>query len=237
MLIAIPSKGRAGSTKSDKILKGAKMFVPESEVHQYRNYCPNVVGVPNSVKGITTTRNWILENANDSRVVFIDDDVKSAGYIQLGTRAKYVKVTDGKVWEQEFAKWFDLCDQMDYKIWGLKSESARRSTYPYKPFLFRTYATASCMGIVNDGSYRFNEEYLVKEDYDICLRHIKERGGLLGVRYMHWENEHWGTNGGCKDYRTMKMEEEAIAMLRKDHPGMVRMAKREAGAYTIQLNL
>lgn len=237
MLIAIPSKGRAGSTKSDKILKGATMFVPESEVHQYKNYCAKVVGVPNSVKGITPTRNWILDNANDGRVVFIDDDVKACGYVELSGTAKHVKVRAHEVWAEEFAKWFDLCDQLDYRMWGLKSESAPRSTYPYKPFLFRTYATASCMGIVNDGTYRFNEAYQVKEDYDICLRHIKDRGGILGVRYMYWENEHWGTNGGCKDYRTMKMEDDAIAMLRKDHPGMVRMAKREAGAYTIELNL
>ena len=32
------------------------------------------------------------------------------------------------------------------------------------------------MGIVNDGEYLFDENFPVKEDYEICLRHIKDKG-------------------------------------------------------------
>jgi hypothetical protein len=56
MLIAIPSKNRAGNTTTNKILPNSTFFVPESEVHMY-SYIKNVVGVPKEIKGITSTRN------------------------------------------------------------------------------------------------------------------------------------------------------------------------------------
>lgn len=238
MLIAIPSKGRAGRTKTDKILPNyGTFFVPESEIHQY-SYVKNVIGVPLSVKGITETRNWILRNSKDKWVVFLDDDVKNCGWMRLDERnAIKVKIEDEDFWVNEFIKGFDIMEQMGFKMWGMKTESAPRSVYPYKPILTRTYLTASCMGMRNDGEFYFDENFKVKEDYEICLRHIQKYGGILGIRYLHWENEHWITDGGCKDYRTVKMEKEAIKMLIDKYPGMVSKVKRSGSEMTIELNL
>jgi len=238
MIIAIPSKGRAGETTSEKILHDKCVYyVPESEAHQYSQFIKNVIPVPNTVIGITATRNWILKNTNDKKIVFVDDDVRSCGYILINkNNAKKIEITDPLFWYDEFLKIFDVCEQLDYKIWGLKTEDQLKSCYPYKPILFQSYVTASCMGIVNDGTYYFDEEFKVKEDYELCLRHIKERGGLIAIRYLHWENEHWETDGGCKDYRTIDVERNAIKKLVKMYPGMIREAKRKANEFTIQLN-
>lgn len=238
MLIAVPSKGRAGLTTTNKILKNAVFFVPESESHQYLGLVKNVIRVPKEVKGITATRNWILKNTDENWVVFLDDDVKQAGYVKLHNRnVEHIKIHNEKDWENEFLLLFDVTEQLGYKIWGIKTESAPRSVYPYKPINFKSYVTASCMGIVNDGTYYFDERYKVKEDYEICLRHIKDRGGILAARYLYWENDHWGKDGGCKDYRTVNIEKECIKMLIKEYPGMIRSAKRKANQFTIELNL
>jgi len=93
------------------------------------------------------------------------------------------------------------------------------------------------MGLINDGEFLFDENFKVKEDYEICLRHIVKYGGILGIRYLHWENEHWVTEGGCKDYRTIEIERKAIKDLIKLYPKMIRSAKRKANEFTIQLNL
>lgn len=238
MLIAIPSKGRAGLTTSDKVLPTATMFVPEGELHQYTKTNKHVVGIPNEVRGITKTRNWILKNTKESRVVFVDDDVKVCGYTKLyRENAKQKKLKSESVWRDEFHKLFDMTEQLGWKVWGLKTESALRSVYPYKPFNFRSYVTASCMGMINDGTMYFDEEFPVKEDYEICLRHVKLHGGILAARHLHWQNEHWGTDGGCKDYRTMTMEAECIKKLVEKYPGMVRQITRGGCAYSIELNL
>lgn len=238
MLIAVPSKGRAGLTTTNKILPNCIFYIPESEVHQYNGIVKNIVGVPKEVRGITSTRNWILKNTDEKWVVFLDDDVKDCGYLKLLERKTiHIKIKDEKFWNDEFVKLFDLTEQLSYKIWGVKTESATRAMYPYKPFLFKSYVTASCMGIINDGEYYFDERYKVKEDYEICLRHIRDKGGILAARYLHWENDHWEQDGGCKDYRTVEMEKNCIKMLIKDFPGMVKNVSRKANKFTIQLTL
>lgn len=238
MLIAVPSKGRAGLTTTNKILPNCIFYVPESEVHQYNGIVKNIVGVPKEVRGITPTRNWILKNTDEKWVVFLDDDVKDCGYLKLLERKTIrIKIKDEKFWNDEFVKLFDLTEQLSYKIWGVKTEAAPRSVYPYKPFLFKSYVTASCMGIINDGEYYFDERYKVKEDYEICLRHIRDKGGILAARYLHWQNDHWEQDGGCKDYRTVEIEKNCIKMLIKDFPGMVKNVSRKANKFTIQLTL
>lgn len=239
MLIAVPSKGRAGLTTTNKILPNiSTWYVPESEYHQYKGIYKNVVSVPKEVKGITATRNWILKNTNEIYVVFLDDDAKNVGYNKMEKR-NCIKISEKNegFWYEEFLKYFDLCEQLNYKIWGVKTESAPRSVYPYKPINMKSYITASCMGIINDGEYYFNEDYKVKEDYEICLRHIRDKNGILAIRYLHWENDHWTKEGGCKDYRTIEMERKAIKMLIKEYPGMIKSAKRKANEFTIALNL
>ena len=238
MLIAIPSKGRAGRTKTDKVLPNFGTFcVPESELHQY-SYIKNVIGVPISVKGITETRNWILKNSKDKWVVFLDDDVKNCGWMRFDERKCInIKEESEDFWINEFVRAFDVMEGMGFKMWGMKTESAPRSVYPYKPILTKTYLTASCMGMINDGEFYFDEDFKVKEDYEICLRHIQKYGGILGIRYLYWENEHWVTDGGCKDYRTVNMEKDAIKRLIEKYPGMIRSVKRKESEMVIELNL
>jgi hypothetical protein len=238
MLIAIPSKGRPFKSKSKELISSAKIFVPESEFDLYNKIYPNdIISVPNEVKGITKTRNWILKNNLGVNVVFVDDDLKKCGYwITQYEKRKFKDIKNEQMIINEFKKLFEVCNDLDYKIWGLKTESSKISQHDEKPFVFMTYITASCMGIVNDGSYYFNENYEVKEDYEIGLRHIKEKGGVLGARHFSWENEHWDTNGGCGDYRTDQIERKCINQLIKEYPKYVKSVNRKNSAYCIKLH-
>ena len=75
MVIAVPSKNRAGYTTTQKWLPDAVFYVPKSEVHQYKAVgIRNIVGVPVNIKGITPTRNYILSETIGEDVVMIDDD-------------------------------------------------------------------------------------------------------------------------------------------------------------------
>ena len=237
MLVAVPSKGRAFQTSTQKILPDAVFYVPESEAHQYSNI-KNIVPVPSNIQGITKTRNWILKNTDEPRVVFLDDDVKRAGYIKLNeTSSTHIKMHEQDFWLQEFEKCFDLTEQLGFKIFGLKTESQLKSTFPFMPVLLRCYVTASCMGIINDGEFYFDEAFPVKEDYELCLRHLREKRGILGIRYLYWENEHWDKSGGCNSYRTIEMERDAIKKLVERYPENIKKVKRKANEFCIELNL
>ena len=167
MMIAIPSKGRPTAVKSKRILPSATVFVPESEARDYeRAGVTNVVAVPDRVRGITPTRNWILDNVRDRWIVFVDDDVQIQGYLKLEQfRGRHRKL-DEAAWIREIVKLFDLTESLKLRIFGVATDGALRSVYPWKPILFRSYVTASFMGIVNDGRTRFDERFTVKEDYE-----------------------------------------------------------------------
>tara|TARA_R110001606_G_C15274167_1_gene639823 strand:+ start:334 stop:1053 length:720 start_codon:yes stop_codon:yes gene_type:complete len=239
MLIAVPSKGRAGITKTNKIFKNtATFFVPQSEYHQYKDLVKNVVPVPNEIQGITKTRNWILNYTDEKRVVMIDDDIKKLGYVKRNERnVNHINLKDENFWIDEFVKYFELTEQLDYKIWGVTTDDSTRSAYSYKPIMFKTYALGSIMGIVNDKEYLFNEDFKVKEDYELCLRHIKDKGGILGIKYLYWANHHYTDNGGCKDYRTIDMEKECIKKLIKMYPNMIAKVKRKNTEFGITLTM
>lgn len=238
MLIAIPSKGRAGVTKSDKLLTTATLFVPESELHQYQAVTDGpIVAIPNNVKGITPTRNWILKNSKERYVVFVDDDLDKQGWTKHYKDHTRIKPLTQDEWLIEFARLFNMLEELGWKVWGVKTEGSPKSSYPYKPINFRSYVTASCMGMINDGSMLFDENYTVKEDYEITLRHLEKYGGILTARYLFWQNSHWVDDGGCKDYRTQAIEAKAIQDLAKQYPGRIRQITKGGSNYSIELNL
>jgi hypothetical protein len=238
MIIAIPSKGRAGRTKTLSVLPNATLFVPALEAESYRlTGAKNVIGVPDDIRGITKTRNWILKNTDDPHIVMIDDDVKAQGFFKLHeVKAKQRKLNESE-WIGEFKKLFEITENLNYRIWGVSTDGALRSVYPYKPFLWRSYITASCMGIINDGKTYFDESFPVKEDYELNLRCIREDGGIVAARYLYWSNSHWHDEGGCNDYRTQKLESDCIKKLEVMYPGMIKVTKRANSEFCIAITV
>jgi hypothetical protein len=242
MHVAIPSKGRPGDVRTLGVIPSATVYVPEVEAGAYRKGgAEKVVAVPMEVRGITRTRNWILDTVEENggaRVVFVDDDVKASGYFELFTfRAKIRRLSEEK-WLAAWGRLFDLAEGFGLRVWGTGTDGALRSVYPYRPFVLHTYITASCMGMWAAGParLRFDEAYPVKEDYELGLRCLKEDGGVLGARFLFWANDHWGKSGGCKDYRTQEMEEDCIRRLIRQYPGLIRRVTRGGSEYSIELD-
>lgn len=235
--IAIPSKGRAGIITSTDIFKSAVLFVPENEVKQYSIYKNEIVGIPNEIKGITATRNWILKN-NNCNIFFLDDDFQYGGYIER-TEEKYKvkRVKEENIYIKEIQKLFEITEQSNSKIFGLFTVNNNLTNYAYNPFLFNGVCLGSCMGIINDGSYYFNEEFEVKEDYELTLRHYTERGITVRSNILFMQHEHTQTRGGCRDSKRIDKEKEAIKKLIKMYPNMIKEAKHRGTQFSIQLNL
>lgn len=228
MIIAIPSKNRSTNCTTQKVFKNGVFFVPESEVEQYREHITNkVVGIPEQYNGITKTRNWILKNNPNQNVLFVDDDVREVGTFENGKRINLKNHDGGDVIEYEFEKLFDITNGIGFKIFGVEAGGSKFANHPLSPLAFKGIINCSCMGIVNDGSFYFDEQFAVKEDYDIILRHYKKHGGILKARYFYIRTYHWENTGGCVDYRTDKMENDAIALLKKRFPLMIKTGKRK----------
>jgi hypothetical protein len=235
--IAIPSKGRAGLITSHEVFKSAVIYVPENEVKQYSIYKNQIIGVPIEVHGITATRNWILKN-NNRNIFFLDDDFQYGGYVER-TEEKYKvkRVKDEAVYIREIEKLFEVCQQSGSKIFGLFTVGNNLTNYAYNPFLFNGVCLASCMGVVNDGSYYFDETFQVKEDYELTLRHLTERGITVRSNVLFMQHEHTQLKGGCRDGSRILKEKAAIKKLITMYPGMIKEARHRGTSFSIQLNV
>lgn len=235
--VAIPSKGRAGIITSNQIFKSAILYVPESEVRQYSIYKNEIVGIPSDVKGITQTRNWILKN-NSCNIFFLDDDLEYGGYVERSAEKYKVKrVKEESVYIREISKLFEVADQSGSKIFGLFTVGNNLTNYAYNPFLFNGVCLGSCMGIINDGTYYFDESFEVKEDYELTLRHYTDRGLTVRSNILFMQHEHNQLRGGCRDSNRIAKEKEAIKKLINLYPGMIKEAKHRGTSFAIQLNV
>ena len=235
--ICIPSKGRAGLMTSHKIFKSAIIYVPESEITQYSIYKNKIIGVPSNIKGITQTRNWILKN-NKCDVFFLDDDLDYAGIIERKLeKYKVRRISDEIIYLDQISKLFEIAYQFDAKLIGLFTSGNNLTNYPYAPFVFNGACLGSCMGIINDGTYYFNEEYEVKEDYELTLRNIKDGRPVVRTSVLFMQHEHTQMKGGCRDSNRINKEKKAIKLLIKEYPGMIKSAKHRGTSFAIQFNI
>lgn len=235
--IAIPSKGRAGLMTSQEIFKSAVIYVPENEVKQYCIYKNKIVGIPIEVKGITATRNWILKN-NDCNIFFLDDDFEYGGYVErTDEKYKIKRVKEEIIYIREIEKLFEISEQSNSKIFGLFTVGNNLTNYSYNPFLFNGVCLGSCMGIINDGSYYFDETFEVKEDYELTLRHFTERGITVRSNIIFMQHEHTQLRGGCRDSNRIEKEKTAVKKLITMYPNMIKEAKHRGTSFAIQLNL
>lgn len=235
--ICVPSKGRAGSCETMTIFKNAFVYVSESEYQQYKMYYKNVIKVPNEVQGITKTRNWILKNTKQN-VFFIDDDLLYGGFIErTDEKYKVKRVTEEQIYIDEIKKLFEVAYQSKSKLIGLFTVGNNLTNYSYNPFLFNGVCMGSCMGVINDGEYYFDETYEVKEDYELTLRHLKEKGLTVRSNILFMQHEHTQKEGGCRDFRRIEKEKKAIKKLIKAYPNAIKSAKHRGTSFAIQLNI
>jgi glycosyltransferase involved in cell wall biosynthesis len=225
MVIAVPSKGRIQNSTSE-IFPSAKLFVPKSEFYEYSEVNSNeVIPVPDKISGITQTRNWIIDYLDGEDIVFIDDDIREIGCFIDGERIDLK--SNSKCLIDEFKKIFEICRGLEVKLFGVEAGGSKMANHPLQPFSMRGVINATCMGLVAKSGLYFDERFKVKEDYELMLREYKRTGMALKAKYFYIRTHHWSNQGGCVDYRTDKMEEDAIELLEKRYPFMIKRGTRK----------
>ena len=215
--VYIPSKGRAGKVTSHNLFLDSHIVCPKSEVKDYKKHHEKVIGVPDEVKGITPTRNWILVHLKSNYHIQVDDDARS---FHKWEKAELVKFIDPERIDNILNTMFLMTDEIGYKVWGLAMASDYQFYRPFAPFSTQGVVGANIIGII-DNPLRFDERLRVKEDYDYSMQHIYKYGGVLrthkyGIDVIHLTNE-----GGCVGYRTKEVELQAYDTLLKKYGSSV----------------
>lgn len=219
-IVAIPSKGRAGRVTSHKVLGDARdlaiVFCPESERTQYEAHHGHVVGVPDSRKGITATRNFILDWTRDhdiQHVIQTDDDAKHFTFFEDDATAPGIHVPDNRK-RALFEQGFEMAADLKTNLWGFQVSYDPKFYREYSPFSLTSVIVGNFMGIIDDGQ-RFDERLKLKEDYDFSIQSLYTHRRVLRFNKYAWAVEHHDTAGGCKAYRGFDTESQAIKILQK----------------------
>jgi len=218
--IYIPSKGRVGKVTSHKLFKDSIIVCPKAEVDGYKKHHKNVMGVPDNIKGITKTRNWILNNIDDEWHIQVDDDAKSFHTYEKGKLKTFI---DPDRIHNILDNQFHLCDGWGLKVWGLSLAADYKFYREFAPFSTQSVIGANIIGIIKN-PLRFDERLKVKEDYDYSMQHIAEYGGALRCMKYGIDVVHLTNAGGCVAYRTKEVELDAYdVLLRKWGNKIVKM--------------
>lgn len=136
-------------------------------------------------------RNNILQHCCErgiKRCIMLDDDIRAFKCF-TGENIK-----DPKVIKSIFDKFVQTAEKASAKIFG---------TYPIcskiylKPKIRRSIVIGTCFGVM-DTSLRFNRDFKIKEDFELCLRVFSAGGTCIRFDGFSPMASHY-TAGGCKE--------------------------------------
>ena len=228
ILICCPSKGRATSCTTHKVLPSVKYFVGADE---YDDYC-KAVGVANVVNvgeglqvapsGKCRTLNWILDNykTDNNIILFTDDDIVKV------SRMDFLKKRETKPCKED--ELFELLRKMDIiaqgigaKIGGFctvggdKDFIAMGGVSGYV-FCEKAYIDGKAFIVFDDDGTRYDEQLYLKEDIDFNCRSLLKNKRTLSAKFVVFVGKALTNKGGVCDVRSVDKElEQGAEMIRR----------------------
>jgi len=250
MLIAIPSCGRSTVEKQVTIRSlrnipyKTVICVPASEARRYRNNITDfeVVEVPDDIKGISDTREWILfelsKKMKEQRVLMLDDDMDFCVRTNGMEDPALTTIKEPKRIEQML----DMLDRWMNEGFIHVGLSARqgnnhfptKSDYDEKG-VARKWRDASRMM----NAYAYDVSMLKKlkvnvgrnkvmHDFDLTLQLLR-LGYPNRVSFEYcWNQRGSGKTGGCSTYRDAAMQAASAHQLKADHPDFVSVVTKKS---------
>jgi hypothetical protein len=214
--ILIPSKGRAGKTKTNKLLETCGMeyaFVVEpQEKEQYQNY--NYFVLPENNKGITYCRNWILNEMRKQGNKFfwmLDDDIKEFGETLGG---KCIK-KDATILNKAFSQ----LTRFEASIYSLE---LRQFAWSQKDLVKNRIAMQCVLFNLSKMNFDYDLSIKIREDYDLTFQAITKSFGTLKTSKYYYNIEPMKSqSGGMSEWYYPEYEKEQVELLCKKWPRLL----------------
>lgn len=209
-IVCIPSKGRSKTITSDKLFnkENTFIFIPEDEFELYEG---NRVSVPSEIRGITGTRNFILDWCRSKGIknhIQVDDDATGFFKIEKG-KTSQVSPYDFHLLLENM---FEMTEHWGAKAFGFGMASDPKFYRCYSPFSTQSIIAANIIGII-ENECRFDEKCIVKEDYDYSMQHIYKYKRVIRLNKYFLKVKHLSNVGGCVSYRTFDTEKNIFKYL------------------------
>jgi len=194
-------------------IANAKICVPESQQAAYRQHNPEaeIITHPDSIKGLTPKRQWIIEQFPN--VFMIDDDIDAINrlYTEKGEPSK-LKPDEA----YEVVQYIGNCAKLAGAfLFGLNKNGNPAQYNELRPISL-TATINGTIGILEGGNLYFHPKAVVSEDYWICgyNAHLN-RYAWIDTRFSVVGKETFKSKGGCATYRTEEQEMDDTLWLRE----------------------
>ena len=189
-------------------------FVGNGEANDYRmNGAIKVV----ESGGLCESRNAALETAFKQGLpcVQLSDDLKSI------KKAHDKKNIEPYSLNKACKEMLHLGKTYKAKLVGVAPTANAFYYNPLQPFKQKAFIVGD-MIMVFPCDHRFDENLLLKEDYDFTLKHLQKEGKVLRVNFILAEFAHRTNKGGAVSYRTSMLEKTCIAYLKRKWGKLIR---------------
>lgn len=158
-----------------------------------------------------------------TRVITLDDDIRA---FSVYKDEKTLEPLDGPGFREALDDAFSFALGHNARVWG--GYPVVNPYFMSRTIDLRNVTLATFMGLVASDDLQFNPEWTVKEDYELCLREMKEGRNCVRYNFLVAEATHW-TPGGAMRYWETGKDEEFTDRLCKEFPQFVVPSKNKAG--------
>jgi len=211
--VAIRSYKRAGQVSSLGFFPFAKIWIPESQLEDYKKfYDPKIlVAIPDEEDGNCPKKsNAILDRSPTDWILIIDDDIGGVGYWENNEHYWLKPEELDEVIDQNFK----LADDLGVRFWGINQNKDPLIHYTYRPFSLLSPVLGPFGGHLNP-ELRYDPETLGKEDYDFWLQNIRKHRKTFRANKYHYIHKHGLSVGGLAGIRTMDWEKKGIERMKQ----------------------
>lgn len=226
LVIVCPSKGRAKNVLTTKLVPSVVLVVPESEREEYEKHNPNqkIVGTPKHVKGITATRQWIIENYEN--VLMLDDDIERLKSNFYFGKDDVMTIDNPDEVLDIINRTYDIAKQIGAKMFAFSKIRNPLEFNTFEPFSHTGYMNGSFSGFLKGHELSYDLTMNEGEDHYIsCLCIYKHRYCLIDNRYSFVTKDNFTGIGGCNSYRTLSDMEKNTLELAKKFGSVVKLKK------------
>jgi hypothetical protein len=213
--IVCPSKGRAERLHTKKYFEHLIVVVTKGEGDEYKNHNPEVevVETPEHIRGITPTRQFILENWDNP--FMIDDDVVSIrkNFAEPGDDDL---VRDRQTVHEIIEETAYMCKEIGAYVYGFSKMRNPLEFRSHIPIVHTGFMNGSFKGFIKGHGLSYDVTLKEAEDhYMSCLSIYKHRYNLINNFYSFVTEVNFEAAGGCNDYRTIEMMKQNTLRLRE----------------------
>ena len=213
---------------SPRVQKRVWLVVQEREAHLHD--WPRLMVLPDEIRMLSPTRQYIMENAKRNKIIMMDDDLRFyRRKSQDDWHLRNSTFQDTGAMFRKMSRWLDK-----YAHCGV---SGREGNNRVEPLSLENKRMMRILGynreLVARTGARF-DRLDTKQDFDMTLK-LLLAGYPNIVSYEFCQGQWRGSNspGGCAEYRTPEMMSRCAQELADLHPGFVKVVERKTvGVYS-----